>query len=134
MTFIHGRTTQVLINAVNLSAFINSTDFNDGVDVHDVTCYGAARKAYFAGLGDGKVTLKGTTDNGAAGPRRILKPLMAAGTAVTLLFRPEGTGVGKIQDQVSVIVTAFNESAPVADMAQWTAELQMTGTLSSADQ
>lgn len=134
MAFAHGRDTVVKLNDVDLSLFTNATTFNDSTDSHDVTCYGADRKAYNSGLGDGTVTIAGVYDDGATGPRATIKPLKAAGTAVTFLFQPEGTGSGKAESSVSVIVTAYNESAPVADMISWTAELQMTGDLTETDQ
>ena len=134
MAFIHGKNTVVTVDGDDLSAFTNSTEFNDGKEAHDVTCYGASRKAHSAGLGDGKITIAGVYDDGAGGPRATLKPLMAAGLPVTFLFKPEGTGAGKAQSSVSVLVTAFNESAPVADMIKWTCELQMTGALDETDQ
>jgi hypothetical protein len=134
MAFRHGKDTVVKLNAVDLSAFTNSTSFGDETEAHDTTTYGRDRKTYHAGLGDGKITIGGVYDDGAAGPRGTIKPLKAAGTAVTFLFQPEGTGAGKAQSSVSVIIISFNESAPVADMISWTCELQMTGVLNEADQ
>jgi len=136
MAFVHGKNTFISYAGNDLSAFTKSTDFNDGIDTHDVTTYGPTRvrKSYAPGLGDGKISLKGVHDNGPANPRRVLKPLMAAGTVNTFLFRPEGTGSGKTQSSVGAIVTAYNESDSVDDMVQWTAELQMSGDISDADQ
>jgi hypothetical protein len=134
MAFIHGKGTVVKLNATDLSAFTNMTDFDDGIDTHDVTCYGASRKAKKTGLGDGKVTISGVYDDGAAGPRGLIKPLMAAGAPVTFLFQPEGTGAGKAQSSVSVLVKSFKESAPVADYIKWSCELDMTGALTETDQ
>lgn len=134
MAFIHGKNTVVKLNAVDLSAFTDSTAFNDDTDIHEVTAYGLTRKTHNAGLGDGKVTISGTYDDGASGPRATIKPLKAAGTAVTFIFQPAGTGVGKAQSSVSVIVKSFNESSPAAGMTKWTAELQMTGALNEANQ
>lgn len=136
MAFVHGKNTFVSYAGNDLSSFTKSTDFNDGVETHDVTTYGPTRtrKSYQAGLGDGKITLKGVHDNGPTCPRRVLKPLMQAGTLGTFLFRPEGTGSGRTQSSVQALVSAYNESDPVDDMVQWTAELQMSGDISDADQ
>lgn len=134
MTIRHGRHAIIKVNAVDLSTHTNMTDFNDGVDVEDVTCYGATRKAYGSGLGDGIITISGVYDDGAAGPRATLKPLMAAGAAVPFLFWPEGAGAGKAQSSVNVIVKSYKESAPVAGHIKWSSDLQMTGTLNEADQ
>lgn len=134
MSFTHGRHTVIIIDGNNISAFSDNTEENDGVDTHDVTTYGAARKAYAAGLGDGTFTISGTHDNTAQGPRSVLKPIMAAGEAVPFVYRTEGTGTGLPEEQVDVIVKSYKQTAPVADMVKWSAELQMTGDLVEADQ
>jgi hypothetical protein len=134
MAFKHGQDTVVKLNAVDLSAFTNTTSFGDETETHEVTCYGNSRKRYSAGLGDGKVTIGGVYDDGASGPRATIKPLKAAGTAVAFIFQPEGTGAGKAQSTVDVIIKSYNESAPVGDMISWTAELQMDGDLDETDQ
>lgn len=134
MAFRHGKDTVVTLNAVDLSAFSNSTAFNDETEANETTTYGRNRKTYMGGLGDGKVTLQGVYDDGAAGPRATIKPLKAAGTAVEFVFQPEGVGAGKAQSVVDVIVTAYNETAPVGDVIAWTCEMQMTGPLDETDQ
>lgn len=134
MSFTHGRHTVIIIDGNNLSSFSDNTEETDGVDMHDVTTYGAARKAYASGLGDGTFTISGTHDNTAAGPRAVLKPLMRAGEAVPFVYRTEGTGTGLPEEQVDVFVKSYKQTAPVADMVKWTAELQMTGDLVEIDQ
>lgn len=136
MAFIHGKNTVVKWGAVDLSAFSDSTDWNDGVDAEEVTTYGPTRtrKSYAGGLGDGKVTVKGTVDDGAAGPTKTLEPLMDAAAAVTFTFRPKGTGVGLPQKIVDVVITAYNISQPVGGFSKWTCEMQMTGAINRADQ
>lgn len=130
MTNFHGKLTVVKLNGVDYSEYSNATDFKDATDAHDNTTYGKNRKTYHAGLGDGTISVGGFYDNTAVeGPRALFKPLKAAGTAVEFTYRPEGTGVGKAQSLVDVIITSFEESSPVADMVTWTAELQMTGDL-----
>jgi len=135
MTNVHGKRTVVTLNGVDYSQYSNSTDFKDGVDTHENTTYGRDRKTYAAGLGDGTVSVGGFYDTTkVTGPRSLFKPLMAAGNAVQFIYRPEGTGSGKAQSRVDVIVNTFEESSPVGDMVTWTAELQMTGVLDETDQ
>lgn len=130
----HGRLTVVTIDGDDISEFTNSTDFNDTSDVHDSTCYGAVRKAKNTGLGDGKITISGVDDGSGTGPRDVIKPLKAAGAPVPFVYRPNGTGAGKPQSAVDVLVVSYNESSPVADNYKWVAELEMTGALDEADQ
>lgn len=136
MAFVHGKNTFTSVNGVNLSTYVKTTDFNDGIDTHDTTTYGPTRtrKSYQAGLGDGKISQKGIHDSAALAPRKVLKALMAAGTVCPFILRHEGTGTGKPQSSVSVIVTAYNESLPVDDMISFSVEYQMTGDLVETDQ
>lgn len=135
MTNVHGKLTVVKLNGVDYSQYSNSTDFKDGVETHETTTYGKSRKTYSSGLGDGTVSVGGFYDTTkVTGPRGLFKPLMAAGEPVEFIYRPEGTGTGKAQSRVDVLVQSFEESSPVGDMVTWTAELQMTGTLDEADQ
>lgn len=135
-TFVHGKNTFTSVNAVDLSTYMKSTDFNDGVEMHDTTTYSATRtrKTYQAGLGDGKISQKGVHSSAVTAPRKILKALMAAGTIVPFILRHEGTGAGKPQSSVNVLVSAYNESIPVDDMITFSVEYQMTDTLTETDQ
>lgn len=132
MAFTHSKNTVVLLDDNDISAFTNSTTYNRSADSHEVTTYGKNSKVYNGGLKDGTVTIGGLYDDGATGPRAVIQPLL--GTVVEFVFRPEGTGTGKPEDTVNVLVTAYNESSPVADQIQWTAELQMSDDVVSADQ
>lgn len=136
MAFIHGKNTVVLWGAADLSAFTDSTDWNDGTDAEDVTTYGPTRtrKSYQASLGDGKITCSGTSDDGVTGPADVLEPLKDAGSLVTFTFRPTGTGAGRPQKVVSVVITQFNQTAPVAGYSKWTCEMQMSGDVNRARQ
>lgn len=135
MAFAHGRHTYVSVDGINLSAYTDTTDFDDkGAEAHETTTYGNRRKTYSSGLGDGTVSIGGTSDDSVNGARAVLKPLMATGEAVPFIFRPFGTGAGKAQSTVDVIVTGFKESNPVGGMSKWTAELQMTGDLDETPQ
>lgn len=122
MAFRHGKNTVVKLGADDLSAFTNSTAFNRSADAVDVTTYGKDSKVFIGGLKDCKVTIEGNYDDSVGGPADVIEPLL--GTAVDFTFQPAGTGAGKAQKVVNVIVTAFNVSSPVADQVKWTCEMQ----------
>lgn len=132
MTFIHGKGAYVSLDATDLSAFTNNTAFNRSSDSHDTTTYGKSAHTFQGGLLNGTATLTGIYDDGMAGPRAIIAPMI--GTVVELIYRPEGTGVGKPQDTVDVLVTGYEETAPVADMIAWSATCQLTDAVVSTDQ
>jgi len=132
MAFKHGKDTVITLNAVDLSAFTNTSELNRSADSHDVTTYGKSSHVYVGGLLDAKATMSGTYDDGAAGPRATIEPLI--GTVVTLIRKPVGTGAGKPQDSVSVVVTGYVETNPVADMVAWSCEMQCTDEITTTEQ
>lgn len=132
MAFIHGKGSVYLLNAVDLSAFSNNVEFKRTADKHDVTTFGKNSHVYQGGLGDGTATLSGIYDDGAAGPRATIEPLV--GTVVAFVHRPEGTGAGKPQDTVQVLVEGYTETEAVADMVMWSADLQLSGDVTTVDQ
>lgn len=132
MAFVHGKDTYVSLDDQDVSTFTNSTTYNREADSHDVTTYGKGSHVFQGGLKGGTCTLSGVYESGASGPRAVIAPML--GTTVEFIFRPEGTGTGLPEDTVDVVVTAYNESSPVADMIQWTAELQLSDDVVSADQ
>lgn len=132
MAFVHGKDTFISLNGSDLSAFTNTSELSRSADSHDVTTYGKNSHVYQGGLLDGTASMGGIYDNGATGPRDIIEPLI--GTVVTLIRRPEGTGTGRPQDSVAVLVTGYVETNPVADMVTWSAELQMSDEVTSTNQ
>lgn len=132
MTFVHGKDTFISLNAVDLSAFCNTSTLTRSADSHDVTTYGSEDHVFVGGLGNGTASIGGFYDNGATGPRDTIEPLV--GTVVTLIRRPEGTGSGLPQDSVDVLVQNYVETSPVADIVTWTAQLQLSGAVDSTNQ
>lgn len=129
MAFSHGKDAQVTIDSNNLSAYISDSTFNQSVDSHDVTAYGATNKAYIDGLIDGTFSVSGHYDDTkTTGPRDVLQGLLGGG-AITILRQPEGTGSGLAQDSFSAIITSYEETAPVDDNIQWSADFQITGAV-----
>lgn len=132
MAFVHGKNTFISLNGSDLSAFTNTSEFTRKADKHDTTTYGKNDHVYEGGLGDGAFSMGGIYDNGTTGPRDIIEPLI--GTVVTAIRRPEGTGAGKPQDSVSVLVEEYVETSPVADMVTWSVTLQPSDAVTSVNQ
>lgn len=132
MAFTHGKGVFVSLNASDLSTFANNVQFPRSADTHDVTTYGKNAHVYRGGLDDGTATIQGIYDDGATGPQAIIEPLL--GTNVTLIYRPEGTGAGKPQYSVDVVVGTYEETSPVADMITWQAECQLSDVVTVTTQ
>lgn len=130
---LHGRFTQVLLAAIDLSTYTNNSTFEMTGDAHDTTTYGMNSHGFDPGLFNGSATLTGFYDRTAVvGPRAAVRPII--NTMVPFTHRPEGAGSGKPQDVVTVHVGKYNETAPVADMVTFNIELQFSGDVDSTPQ
>lgn len=132
MAFIHGKDGVVLLNGVDLSAFSNNIEWGKSADSHDVTTFGKASHVKQGGLFDGTVTLQGVYDDGIISPEAIIEPLIR--TVVPLIYRPEGTGAGKPQRTVNVLVQEYTETVPVADMITWQLTMESSGDVAKTTQ
>lgn len=133
MSFVHGRTTFVSLNGSDLSAFSKKSDWERSANTHDVTTFGANDEIYQGGLKKGQASVEGIYDNTAGtGPRAVINALI--GSTVTFIRRPEGTGTGKPQDSVSVVVERYTETNPVDDMVSWAVDLKLAGAVTSTTQ
>jgi hypothetical protein len=131
--FVHGKDTVVKLDSKDLSQYTNTSEISREADTHDVSAYGAEAHNYQGGLKDGTASMGGTYDNTAVtGPRAVVEPLV--GSKVTFIRQPEGTGTGLPQDSVTVVVTSYVETAPVADMVTWTCEMQMSSVVDTTPQ
>lgn len=132
MAFKHGRDTYLSLAASDLSAYCNASELEVGSDEHDVTTYGKDDHCFSGGLLTGKATMGGIYDDGVAGPKAVIEPLI--GTVVTLIRRPLGTGSGLKQESLSVLVKSYKESNPVADMIAWTCEMTKSDAITRTTQ
>lgn len=133
ISFTHGRNTKISVDGDDLSAFTNSVEIKLSADSHDVTTFGKTAHIYASGLTDGTVTLKGIYEDGAASPQLTLQPLLG-GALAEVVYQPEGTGSGKPTWTFDAQVTAYEESAPVAEMISWSAELQVSEAIAATTQ
>lgn len=133
MPFIHGKGSVVSLGGSDLSIYSNSVEWERNADSHDVTTYGKNSHVKQGGLLDGSATVEGIYDSTAAvGPRPVVLPKV--GTVVACVWRPEGTGAGKPQDTVNVLVAGYSESSPVADMITFSIDLEMSDDMTTVVQ
>lgn len=131
--FVHGRRTFVSLNGSDISIYCTTSQLEKNSDKHDVTTYGKDDHVYNGGLRDGAFTMSGIYDSTASvGPRAVIEPLR--GTVVQLIRRPEGTGTGKPQDKVNVLVEKYVETNPVADMVTWSCDMQPSDSFDTTPQ
>lgn len=135
MAKVHGKNMVITVDSDDLSQYTNTSEFNPTTDEHDTTTYGSDGHTFSGGLTNGTFTMAGFYDSTAStGPRAVLLPIQAAGTAVTVVRQPEGTGSSLPQDSFSGLLTSYTESAPVADYVAWSATFRISGDVDSSAQ
>jgi hypothetical protein len=132
MGFIHGKGVVITLATFDISAYSDNVAFNRKADSHDVTTFGKSSHVYQGGLLDGTATITGIYDSTATGPKAKIESLL--GTNVVLTYEPEGVGTGKPLETGSVLITAYEETAPVADMIKFSITLQMSDTMVKSTQ
>ena len=133
MSFIHGKGSVTSLGGSDLSVYSNSVEWARKSDMHDVTTFGKNSHVKQGGLLDGTASIEGVYDNTATvGPRAVINSKI--GTVVAMVWRPEGTGTGKPQETVNVLVAGYTETSPVADMIKWKVDLELSDDVTTAVQ
>ena len=128
----HSKLTVILVDNNDVSAFCTDSNCEQSAGTEDNTTYGKNSQVFDPTLLTGAFGCSGKYDDGATGPRAVLKPLV--GTTVNVKYRPEGTGSGLPQDSFSAVITKYTETAPVAGYRLWSLETQPTDDWVTTDQ
>jgi hypothetical protein len=131
MAMTPGRLTYFKINSIDLSPWCDTSDYTDEADLHETTTYGKSTKTYAPGLKNVSFSVGGLYDAAAAAVEPTLRPLVG-GAATAFEFGPEGNAAAKKKFTGSALVKNFKTSQPVGGMVRWSAEVQMTDTVTVA--
>jgi hypothetical protein len=134
MAFVAANDVYLSVDGTDISQYCGSIETNYTIDSLDTTTFSAGGRTYQGGMTDGTLSLSGTYDDTASGPKAVVEPLMRTGLLVEAVYRPEGTGSGKPQQTFDVLVTSYSESSAVGDMIRWSSEMQVSGPVVDATQ
>jgi hypothetical protein len=113
----------------------NNTQLEFTMDTEDVTVYGQNSHRFSGLLAGGTATISGFADDTAAtGNRAVLRPLVASGAVVEMVWQPKGTGASFPQDTVDVIVTKYTETSAVAEHIKFAIDVQFSGDVDATPQ
>lgn len=135
MAFIHGKSTGVLINSADFTAYLNEASSSGEIDASETTTFGQGSKTYIVGIADGKITLGGLFDGGTNAADQLAATMRAnaisTGTDVIVTHAPEGNQFGKRAMIAQGVLTSYELSGAVADVNEAKYELQTDGGLDS---
>lgn len=124
MAFRHGKNTKVLMNAYDVSAYLNESSVSESVETGETTVYGKSAKTYIVGLRDATASLSGLFDGDANASDALFSGAIAAASDDNFTVAPEGLAVGRRLISLASIQTSYEVSSPVADVVSLSVETQ----------
>jgi len=136
MPFRHGKSAVFKLDnsagtLVDLSGYLNEVGFPVSVETGETTVFGKTAKTYIVGLTDATLSLSGNWDSTLDAHFAAVIAAQAAGTVATVSFEygPEGSTASRIKYTGEGIVTSFEVSSPVGDVVTFSAEVQVSDSI-----
>lgn len=131
MAFTHGKDSVFKLDnsggsLTDISAYVNNVDFPETVDVAETTVLGKDNKTYIVGLKDATISLSGLWDSTADA---IFGAVLGQSATLSFEYSPEGTSSGKVKYTGETILTNYAISSPVGDVVAYSADLQVSDSI-----
>jgi len=128
MAFVHGKDSVFKIDndggtLTDISAYVNSVDFPQTVDVAETTVLGKDNKTYIVGLKDATLSIAGLWDSTLDG---ILGVVLGQSATLSFEYSPEGTCAGAVKYTGECILTSYSKNSPVGDVVSYSADFQVS--------
>lgn len=131
MAFKHGKNAVFKIDnsagsLTDISSYVNEASLPRSIETGETTVFGNSAKTYVVGLTDATISISGpwdpTLDSTLAG-------ILGQDASKTFEYGPEGSGSGATKYTGECYMTSYETSSPVADVVTFSAEFQVTGTI-----
>jgi hypothetical protein len=117
-TFIHGKSTGVLLNQFDLSTYFNSVDTASTIDTAEITSFGSSAKSYLPGLNDATLSLSGLySQDATVGSDVVLSTILGSATTPIITVAMETGAIGRRAIVAKAHETSYSISNPVADVS-----------------
>ena len=128
MAFVHGKDSVFKIDnsggsLTDISAYVNSVDMPQTVDVAETTVLGKDNKTFIVGLKDATISLAGLWDSTVDG---IFGAVLGQSATLSFEYSPEGTSSGAVKYTGEAILTSYSKNSPVGDVVSYSADLQVS--------
>ena len=128
-TFAHGKSTDFAIDDTggssrNISNTLTDVSFPQTIDTAETTAFGSSNKSYIVGLKDTTISVSGIWDATVDGYLSGTEP-----ASRSFIFGPAGSTGGNVKYTGECILTNYSQSNPVGDVVSFTADFQVTGSV-----
>lgn len=131
MAFRHGKNAVFKVDnsagtLTDISAFVNEASLPRSVETGETTVFGNSAKTYLVGLSDATLSISGPWDSSLDA---TLAGVLGQDSSLTFEYGPEGSAASRIKFTGECFLTSFEVSSPVADVVTYSAEFQVTGSI-----
>lgn len=126
MGFLHGKSSMVLFDGVNLSGFLNQMSSSNSIETADTTTFGNDSKTYIVGLKDGQMSLSGMFDGALLASDATMSSAIGNAANNVVTFAPSPV-YGAVAFSAEAIETSYEVSSPVTDVVSASAQVQADG-------
>ena len=122
-TFLHGKTTAVLVDEFDMSGYFNNVDFSMSLDTAETTAFAASAKAYIPGLKDATLSVSGMFSQDATVGSDVVLAAALGSTTTPVVTVVQGTGtIGNRCVLGRAHETSYATSNPVGDVVSISAD------------
>lgn len=113
------------MDGTDISSYTDSCSLDRQIDTAETTSFGDDDRTYIAGLRGSSFSASGHWDPTGDGV------LIGAddGAVVAWEYGPEGSDTGDIKYSGNALITSYNQSSGVGDKVAWSANFQVTGSV-----
>lgn len=131
MSFVHGKNTVFKVDnsggtLTDISAYVTDVSLSRSVDTAETSTFGSSDKSYIVGLRDSSFSVSGKYDPTVDAH---LNGILGQSGSVTFEYGPEGSGSGATKYTGEAYCTSFERSSAVGDAASFSANFQVTGSV-----
>lgn len=131
MAFKHGKSAVFKVDnaggtLTDISVYLNEITHPRSIETGETTSFGNSAKTYLVGLTDSTISIKGTWDSVVDAH---LAAVIGQEASLTYEYGPTGSTATSIKYTGECYLTSFETTSPVADVVTFSAEFQVTGTV-----
>lgn len=133
MAFRHGKSAVFKVDnssavLTDISAYLDDVSLPRSIETAETTTFGVTggSKTYVTGLNDATISLSGKWDSALDA---VLAAVLGQDTALNWNYGPEGSTAGRIKFTGLAILTKYDVKAPVGGVVTFSADLQVTGSI-----
>jgi hypothetical protein len=128
MSFIHGKSTFIMLNGYDITGYLNKIETPATSDTAETSVFGLNNKTYLPGLKDATFSAEGLYEGTAAKIDQILNSILSSQELGNDIFWiPEGNVIGNKGYAMHMFQTAYNTTATKDDATRINVAGQSSG-------